>query len=43
MPKRKGLGEFADLRGNLARKRGGVFERGGGGGGDAPMHAMNTF
>ena len=33
------LAQFADLKGNFARKRGGVFE-GEGGGGDAPMHTM---
>ena len=35
-----GVGQFADLRGCLARKRaGGVFD-GGGGGVDTPMHTM---
>ena len=30
--------EFADLRGGLEKKRGGVFEEGG----DTPMHTMRT-
>ena len=28
LPKKRGLGQFADLREDLARKRGGVFEGG---------------
>ena len=34
-----GLGQYADLRGGLARKRGGAFE----GGVDTPMHTMTIF
>ena len=46
MPKKGAeLGQCADLRGGLARKRGvflrGVFLRGVGGGGDTPVHTMN--
>ena len=37
--KRAGLGQFADLRRGLARKRDVVFLRGGGV--DTPMHTMN--
>ena len=33
------LGQFADLRGGLERKRRGVFERGGV---DIPMHTLKT-
>ena len=36
LPKKEGLGQFADLRGTLARKRGGLFLRGV----DAPMHTI---
>ena len=48
MPKRKRLGEYADLRDNLVKKgRGCDFEggrwRGWGGGGDTPIHTMNTY
>ena len=41
LPKKVGLGQFADLReGGLGKKEGvGVFE--GGGGVDTPMHTMN--
>ena len=38
MPKKGGLGQFANLRGDLARKRGVVFLRGG----DIPMHTMDA-
>ena len=36
MPKKGALGQFVDLRGGLARKRGGVFLRGG----DTLMHTV---
>ena len=36
----KGLGQFADLRGGLAKKRECFFE---GGGVDTPMHTMTTL
>ena len=40
MPKKGGLGQFADLRGAW-QERGGVFQWGEGGV-DTPMHTMNT-
>ena len=42
MPKKGGFGQFADLKGDLARKRGWVFffSGGGGRGVDTPMHTM---
>ena len=40
MPEKGGLGQFADLRGHLAKKRGVVFLRGCGGA-DTPMHTMS--
>ena len=43
MSKRRGLGQFADVRGGLARKRAsvlGFFFLGGGGGGDTPIHTI---
>ena len=42
MPKKGGFGQFADLKGDLARKRGWVFFFfwGGGRGVDTPMHTM---
>ena len=36
---KRGLGQFANLRGWLGKKGGSVFE-GGGGGGDTPLHIM---
>ena len=36
LPKKEGLGQFADLRGTLARQRRVLFLRGV----DAPMHTM---
>ena len=36
LPKKGGLGQFADLRGAWQERGGGVFERGI----DAPMHTM---
>ena len=40
LPKKGGLGEFADLRGELGKKEGGVFL--GRWGVDTPMHTMNV-
>ena len=43
MPKKEGLGQFADLRRTWQERGRGVFEGwgGGGGGGDTLMHTMN--
>ena len=41
MPKKGGLGQFADLRGAWQERGGGVFEWGGGGV-DTPMQTINT-
>ena len=41
MPKKRGLGQFADLREGLARTRGWCFR--GGGGVDTPMHTMSVI
>ena len=38
LPKKGGLGQFAGLRGGLAKKRGVMFLRGA----DTPMHTMIT-
>ena len=38
MPKKRGLGQLANLRGGLVKKRGGVFLRGGSV--DTPMHTV---